>query len=134
MSMQTYHELKKMLCEELDKMTRKGEIRNEQDLEIIDKLTHSIKSVETIIAMNEAQNHGESGYRMPSYVNWGMSRENDGRSNLADRSNAQRRDSMGRYTSRHGDMVAELYELMAQAKDDHTRMKFQRFIEDLEER
>ena len=127
MSMQTYHELKKMLCKELDDMTRKGEIRNTDDLEIIDKLTHSIKSVETIIAMNEAQGHDESGYTMPSYVKWG-------RSNLADRSVSNKRDSMGRYTSRHGDMMAELYELMERAKDDHTRMKFQRFIEELEER
>lgn len=127
MSMQTYQELKQMLCKELDDMTRKGEIRNTDDLEIIDKLTHSIKSVETIIAMNEAQDHGESGYNMPSYVKWG-------RSNLADRSTAPRRDSMGRYTSRHGGMVAELYELMDRAKDEHTRQKFQRFIDDLEER
>lgn len=126
MSQNTYHELKKMLCKELDEMTNKGVIRDEHDLEIIDKLTHSIKSVETIIAMNEAYGHDESGYYPPSRIHYG-------RSNLADRSNAQRRDSMGRY-SRDSDMIAELHELMGHAKDEHTRMKFQRFIDDLEER
>lgn len=125
MSLQIYHELKKMLCKELDEMVDKGIIRDERDLEIIDKLTHSIKSVETIIAMNEAYGHDESGYHNPNI--------HYGRSNLADRSGAPRRDSMGRY-SRHGDMIAELNELMDRAKDDHTRAKFQRFIDDLEER
>ena len=124
MNMQTYHDLKKMLCKELDEMTRNGVIRDEHDLEIIDKLTHSIKSVETIIAMNEA--YGESGAYPPSHVRYSHH-------NLADRSGAPRRDSMGRY-SRDADMIAELHELMATAKDDHTRAKFQRFIDDLEAR
>ena len=54
MSMQIYYDIKKMLCEELDKMADKGRIANREDLSIIDALTHSIKSVETIIAMNES--------------------------------------------------------------------------------
>jgi len=125
-SLQTYRDLKKMLCKELDEMTSQGVIRDEHDLEIIDKLTHSIKSVETIIAMNEAYGHDESGYYNPTHVRYSHH-------SLADRSNAQRRDSMGRY-SRDSEMISELRELMANAKDDHTRAKFQRFIDDLEER
>lgn len=122
MSKHVYHEIKEMLCEELEAMTKNGTIRTKEDLDIIDKLTHSIKSVETIIAMNET--YGESG-AYPNRVYYG-------RSSLADRSNAPRRDSMGRY-SRDGDMIAELHELMERAKDEHTRKKFQRFIDDLEE-
>lgn len=124
MSKHVYHEIKEMLCEELEAMTKNGTIRTKEDLDIIDKLTHSIKSVETIIAMNET--YGESGDYSPAHIRYG-------RSNLADRSYAPRRDSMGRF-SRDSDMIAELHELMAHAKDDHTRAKFQRFIDDLEER
>lgn len=125
MSKNVYHEIMQMLCEELEAMTKSGTIRNKEELDIIDKLTHSIKSVETIIAMNEAYGHDESGY-YPGRVHYG-------RSNLAERSGAPRRDSMGRY-SRDADMIAELHELMEHAKDEHTRAKFQRFIDDLEER
>lgn len=121
MSKHIYREIKEMLCEELEAMTKNGTIRTKEDLDIIDKLTHSIKSIETIIAMNET--YGESG-AYPSQVRYGHR-------TLADRSNAPRRDSMGRY-SRDGDMIAELHELMERAKDEHTRVKFQRFIEDLE--
>lgn len=122
MSKHIYREIKEMLCEELEAMTKNGTIRTKEDLDIIDKLTHSIKSVETIIAMNET--YGESG-ACPSQVRYGYH-------TLADRSNAPRRDSMGRY-SRDSDMIAELHELMERAKDEHTRKKFQRFIDDLEE-
>ena len=124
MSMQTYHDLKKMLCKELDEMTynTNGRIASKEDLEIIDMLTHSIKSLDTVIAMSESKYHGESGYKMPNYV----------RNSFGGLSSAPKRDSMGRY-SRDNDMMADLHELMSRAKDDHTRMKFQRFIEDLEE-
>lgn len=143
MSLQTYHDLKKMLCKELDEMTYNGNgrIKNREDLEIIDLLTHSIKSVETVIAMNESENYdSKSGYTMPTHVR----RMFDGNTSGLGRSGAQRRDSMGRYSressesrddgySRHGDMMENLYELMNRARDEHTKMKFQRFIEDLEE-
>lgn len=111
MSKQVYHEIKAMLCEELEAMSKRGVIRDTEDLEIIDKLTHSIKSVETIIAMNEAYDKGD----------WSRSR-------LSDRSGAPRRGS------RDADMIAELHELMEHAKDEETRNKFHRFIKDLEER
>ena len=45
-------ELKDMLCDELEKITKQGKITT-GILDTIDKLTHSIKSIETIIAMDE---------------------------------------------------------------------------------
>ena len=71
--MDFYYDLKKMLCRELEEIARKQQL-SAGDLEIVDKLTHSIKSIVTIMAMDD------SGY---SY--------NDGYSG------ARRRDSMGRY-------------------------------------
>ena len=65
--MEYYHDLKKMLCKELENVANQKEL-SAGDLETVDKLTHSIKSLLTIIAMEE------NGY-----------------------SGARRRDSMGRY-------------------------------------
>jgi len=83
------HELRKMLCMELDKITKRGEIATPQTLEIIDKLTHSIKSIDTILAMQEA---GYSNDYMRS-----------------DHSYARHRDSMGRYAD---DMDMDDYRYM----------------------
>jgi hypothetical protein len=68
--MDFYYDLKKMLCRELEEIARRKEL-SAGDLEVIDKLTHSIKSIVTIMAMED------SGY---SYDN-----------------GARRRDTMGRY-------------------------------------
>jgi hypothetical protein len=121
MSMKTYHDLKDMLCEELDEITRKGEL-TAGSLDTVDKLTHSIKSLETIIAMNEAQD-GESGY----YPYMGRS--------------YQRRDMRGRYSrdnrgysrdDSRDSMIHELREIMQDAPDEHTKKRFQSFIRELE--
>lgn len=122
MSLKTYHDLKDMLCEELDEITRKGEL-TAGSLDTVDKLTHSIKSLETIIAMNEAHD-GESGY----YPYMGRS--------------YQRRDMRGRYSrdnrggysrdDAHDSMISDLRELMQDAPDEHTKRRFQSFIRELE--
>lgn len=70
--MQSMYELKEMLCKELDEITAKGKL-TAGSLDEIDKLTHSIKSLVTIMAMEEG------GYSNDGY------------------SGARRRDSMGRY-------------------------------------
>ncbi len=84
--MHKMEELKEMLCEELDKITKKGEL-SAGSLDAVDKLTHSIKSIATIMAMEEA----EGGYS-----------ENGGYSGARGRGRNARRDSMGRYSSEGG--------------------------------
>lgn len=71
--MESYYELKEMLCKELEEITMKGEL-TAGSLDTVDKLTHSIKSLVTIMAMEESGYSNEGGY-----------------------SGARRRDSMGRY-------------------------------------
>ena len=44
------YDLREMLCEELENMTEKGSLSPDR-LKTIDMLTHSIKSIDTIIAM-----------------------------------------------------------------------------------
>lgn len=86
--MESYMKVKKMLCHELDYIADKGEL-TPRDLDFVDKITHSIKSLVTIMAMDEKSDYnGSSLY--DSYDSY-------------DRGNGYgmsgRRDSMGRFTS-----------------------------------
>lgn len=51
--MQAMHELKDMLCDELDELVKSGKLTI-NNIDVIDKLTHSIKSLVTIIAMEDS--------------------------------------------------------------------------------
>lgn len=123
-----YEELKEMLCKELDEITRKGEL-TAGSLEAVDKLTHSIKSIDTIVAMEESghSNRGRAYYDdMPT-------------SNARGRTGNVRRDSMGRYSNggysyddAKDDMVEELRQMMHEAPDERTKMRYKNFIKRLE--
>ena len=63
--MESYEQLKKILCTEIDNsvddIMRKGKMSIE-DLEIVDKLTHGLKSLVTIIAMEDSGYSYDTGY------------------------------------------------------------------------
>lgn len=88
--MRYLEDVKEMLCRELEEISRKGQIGGAAELEAIDKLTHSIKSIDTIMAMEEA------GYSNENRGSYGGSYD-DGRSYA--RGRYQRRDSRGRFMS-----------------------------------
>jgi hypothetical protein len=86
-----------------DKIKREGGKLTTGDLDVIDKLTHALKSIKTTIAMEEAEGHsyddgmyegrdGRSMRMMPRGVSY--ARDGRGRGTYA------KRDSMGRYSSR----------------------------------
>lgn len=97
-------DLKEELCKELETYAGKGEMTT-SDLDAIDKLSHSLKSIETILAMegysnDYAQDHGMSmrsrddmgrysrTYPMPTYGRGGYSYgENPTAQNLRDMMN-----------------------------------------------
>ena len=125
-------ELKEMLHVELDKISRGGDLTPSK-LDLVDKLTHSIKSIETIEAMQE---YGDDGY---SY----------GYSYRGRRGNVKR-DSMGRYARegehsyrnpRRDDYARDdgskeevkhrLHELMEDTTDHNVRMAIQRAMDEL---
>ena len=115
-----------LLHEQLGDLIRK--IKNNGmstgDLEKLDKLTHSLKSVKGTMQMEEAD--GYSGmYPDRSY------RSGDGNYSGM---RGQRRDSMGRYSGGYSmnGLTDKLRELMQDAPDDHTRRKIQRLIEDMD--
>ena len=107
------------------------------DVDYIDKLTHTMKSIKSVIMLAENEENGESGY----YPYMGSYRSYDN-GMRGGRSNAHRRDSRGRYSreSRRGysrdearmDFIEDVRDLMRDAPDEHTRMKFQRFIDEIE--
>lgn len=143
------HELCETISRELedvnDKIRKSGGM-SAGDLETVDKLTHSLKSIKTTIAMMEAEDEegeGYSGRYMPMYGGMaGMS--NRGRSYRGGNSYARgrgsnaRRDSMGRYSREGGysyaDSMDELLEdmrgMMGQLPEDKRR-KAERLIDEL---
>lgn len=136
-----YDELKH-ICEILEnelanvnkKLDKSDGVLSGDDISYIDKLTHSIKSIKTTIAMMEAEG-GESGRYMPGY---GMYRNSYNGSYNGGNSYRRGRDSMGRYTSRRGGysyddgMIEELRSLMENAPDERTKSEFRQFIAKME--
>ena len=146
MGKMTMEKLRGMLCDELDEITKKGEL-SAGSLDTVDKLTHSIKSIDTIIAMDER--YSRDGYRMDSY---------DGDMSYARGRNA-RRDSMGRYSSdgyndryseqrgysrnnrgsrysmdeAKDDMTEKLHEMLDDAPNDKIRNAIHRLINQIDE-
>ena len=111
--MYVYQEVKEMLEKALEDVSRKGELTS-GNLDIIDKLTHAIKSVDTIEAM-ERKSYAESSF--------------DGH----DRYSERRRDSMGRYTrdADRNEIIAEMHELKKRVSDEHTRREIENLIDRL---
>lgn len=87
--MANYGMIEEMLCEELDELTGRGKL-DAGSLDAIDKLTHSIKSIKTIEAMDDGGY--SNGYSGESYFGDG------GYSGARGRGRNARRDSMGRYS------------------------------------
>lgn len=102
------------------------------DLDVIDKLTHSMKSLVTVCAMLEAEEEdGYSGDMMPGYGgNYsGRGRRNGyggERRNGYSGKNGYNRN--GGY-SRTGDTREQLRQMMEEAPDEQTRMEIRNLME-----
>lgn len=111
-------ELRDMLCEELDKIAEKGEL-TAGSLDTVDKLTHSIKSLDTIMAMEGYSEEGRS-YDGRSYA-----RGRDRRRNYSQRNS--RNSYRGGY-SMDDNVVEQLEDMMEEAQDQKVRMALQKAI------
>lgn len=128
--MHSLEKIKDMLMNELDKCAEKNSVSG-NSLYLIDKLTHAVKSIDTILAMEEA------GY------------SNDGYSYARGR----RRDSMGRYSRNYGggrmyyddyhgysrddardDLVNQLREIAMDAHDEESRGMIENWIRQAEQK
>ena len=83
MSKRKLEHLRETLCEELEKAADEG--MSTSNLEIIDKLTHSIKNLDKVMLGNEMIE--EYGYDFPSYsgARRGRDGDSDGRYNESNR-------------------------------------------------
>lgn len=135
--------LGRALKEANEKIRNGGGKLSTSDLDYVNKLTHSLKSIKATIAMVEGEmDEGGSyddGYRGRS--NRGGSYRDSG-SYARGRGTYAYRDNMGRYASHYsrdgysmrGNMVDELRELMNDAPDDQTRQEMQNLIRKMENR
>lgn len=130
------HELCETLSGELADINSKirdaGGKMSAGDLEVVDKLTHSIKSIKAVIAMME-ESDGYSGY-YPRPWGGGVYADGGNRGGgYGGRSYSRRRDSMGRYSGERGysrnDLSDRLREMMDDAPDERTRMEIARMID-----
>lgn len=97
--MHKLYDLREMLMDELEQITKRGQI-NEASLDVVQKLTHSIKSIDTILAMG--QSSSESRESRESRDGYSGRRYRDGsresrESSWDGGSSGRRRDSMGRF-------------------------------------
>ncbi len=101
--MEYIEKIKKMLCKELDEYAMKSKISG-SDLEMIWKLTDTVKNLDKISMLEESEGYSEArgGMRGRSYMH-GSSYDDDMMySERRGRGRNARRDSMGRYSSDMG--------------------------------
>lgn len=115
-----------------DKIRAAGGKLSGSDVEYVDKLTHTLKSIKTILAMEGA------GYSEDRYGRYDHPYER-GSSYERGRTGNVRRDNMGRYSRdgySHNDGREELMEnlraLMEESKDSDTRREIQQFMAKVE--
>lgn len=135
--MHKLYELKEKLMEELNEYADKDEM-SAGDLEVVDKLTHTIKNLCKII--EDAEEYSEAGgsYEGGSYEGGGSYRNQysnrgsyaqgggGGRGGRGGSRGGQRA-RRGGYSS-YGSMVERLEELMEEAPDMRTRQEIERLI------
>lgn len=154
--MKDYRKLKDMLCEELDKFAERKEL-NGSSLDMIHKLTDTIKNLDKIEMLEEEGGYSERGrrggysrdggdweargsYAGNSYEGGGNSSRgggNYGGSSYNDGGNSYRgrnRDSMGRYSRDDGKehMVRKLREMMGDAESETEREALRHCISKIE--
>ena len=121
---------------------------NNGDVEYIDKLSHSMKSLATICAMLEAEEggysgnlgpyySGDQGYTMNDQGYSGRDRRNGYRNGNGGNGGGYSRDRDSRYNrgySRTGEMTEHLRILMDEAPDESTRMEVKRLMDKFDQR
>lgn len=125
--------LNKELEEANEKIKMSGGKMSAGDLELIDKISHAIKSIKTVIAMEESD-----------YSNDMMDGSMRGSSYARGRGSQAKRDSMGRYTSRgysrgrysrdEGKMEVkeQLEDIMMSAPDEETKRMIKMWMKELD--
>ena len=137
------YKLKDMLCEELEEYGKKEQV-SMNDLEVIDKLAHSIKNIDKVLEEYEEEEHGYSHgwpkegrevyYDDDRFGMRGMSYARDGRRMMRGGS-SRRGGRTGGYSMADENMKDMLHEMRELADDmpEEKRMEMQRFIKKMEQ-
>ena len=138
-------EMKDTIAQEIaeanQRIRQSGGDLNAGDVEIIDKLTHSMKSLATTVAMLEAEESGGySGSTMP-YYHGGYPRMyrrdgysgDEGYARNDGRYSREYRNGNGGY-SRTGESMEHLRMLMDEAPDEKTRIEIKKLMEKFDHR
>lgn len=148
--MHELYELKETLCKNLEEYGKKNDLKA-GDLDVIDKLAHSIKNLDKVIEKYEEEEYSgargrgsnakrDSRGRYSSEYSNAMGMSRDGYSMRGDYYNERggySNERGGNYSNRGGysrnnNMIMELRELMEDAPDERTRMEFDKFIRKME--
>ena len=129
--------IKEMLCDALDDYAKKGEL-SAGSLSAIDTLTHSLKSVVTIMAMEDYDEGGASYDGADGGAMGGVSGRR-GRSRTTGRYVSREGGYSGRrydggmsYAGARDELMSHVDELMGMAEDEPTRAMIRRFKAELE--
>ena len=138
--MKNLENLKDKLCEELEEYARKQDM-GAGDLEVIHKLTDTIKNIDKIRMLEDGDGYSEDGGdygRGSSYANRGKHYvrghySRDGGRNDGMGGYSSRRDSRGRYSRDDGrSEMMEHIEMAIDSADERDREKIKRFMRELE--
>lgn len=124
----TYRKIKTMLERALEDVANKGEVTS-SNLDIIYKLTSSMDHLCEIEEAEKSNHENNSFDSRPSRnYDYGYDYGMDG-----GRSNAQRRNAMGRYSreDEKNEVIAKMHELKNQVSDPETKHKIEEMIEQL---
>ena len=134
--MEYMYELKEKLCRELEEVARKPEM-GAGDLELIHKLTDTIKNIDKIDALEDDGYSRGGDWEMEGRGNYSR---NGGAYNRGS-SYARRRDSRGRYTSdkrysrddAKSHMIEQMEQMMNGSQNEREREIIRRAMEQLEQ-
>ena len=137
------YEMKETIANEIGEANKRirqaGGKLNAGDVDIIDKLAHSMKSLATTCAMLEAEEDGYSGRNAPAYnpgITYareghdGYSRNDSGNNGSYSHKGYSRENRNG--YSRAGSMTEQLRQMMDEAPDDMTRNEIRKLMDRME--
>ena len=120
--MKEYYEIKEMLRKELKEYARKGEL-SAGSLDVIHKLTDTIKNLDKIEMLEEYEDYDESYDDGGSYAR--------GRNARRDRMGKYNRDGYSRDDGKEH-LMRNIREMMREARNDHEREAYIRVLDELE--
>ena len=126
--MEKMMEIRDMLCDELEKFAEHGEL-NASAVDMVDKLSHSIKSIDTILAM-KGYSEDDMSYRGGSY---GRGNRNSYERGGYRGNNRRGRSYRGYSMAEHKDRIIEQLEDMMDDADAGTKAAIKKAIHSLEE-